>query len=32
MFAIDRRGKVVERIEGAYSVRELEHAVDLASR
>jgi hypothetical protein len=32
MFAIDRRGRIVDRIEGAYSVRELEHAVDLASR
>jgi hypothetical protein len=32
MFAFDRRGRIVDRIEGAYSVRELEHAVDLASR
>jgi hypothetical protein len=32
LFAIDRRGRIVDRIEGAYSVRELEHAVDLASR
>jgi hypothetical protein len=32
VFAIDRRGRVAARIEGAFSARELERAVDAAQR
>ena len=32
LFAIDRRGRIAARIEGAFSARELEEAVDLATR
>jgi hypothetical protein len=31
-FTIDRHGRVAARIEGAFSARELNHAVDLATR
>jgi hypothetical protein len=32
LFTVDRRGRIAARLEGAYSARELEQAVDAALR